>query len=446
MTSRSRLFVGALIVVLGFGSFFAGRTVEKNAQAARIHSMDIVAASPSPMTQPELTSYRQIAVEEILALPFAEFYEALRSAPAEARKKWATELEKMPEGPRWRAAFSGFYKLLVQFDPAAAAKAITEIKDKQAQRLALQVVIDAAPGFALPLMADLTTNPLIVENGGTTQFLTVLAEWSQIDPAAAASFLDAHPPRQDETAYRDLISNWAALDPDAAKSCMDRKELWEGFELRRSFFQGWYENDRTAVVTYVLGHAKDPAMKDPIGDVLRGLYFDSKEEARKFIEKLPDDASRHDAFHEAFTNLLLSDERETGEPRTSPRAVGDFLTEFPPAYWKDALTNVFKWNKRPSQEILAWVEQQPLTIREAVAAEYAAPFQVKPPEAIVPVLQMADPVLRDQLLKAMFKHFDGAPEEIRAAVRNASITTEQKSHVLQIVDQVEADSKTTPAE
>jgi hypothetical protein len=187
-------------------------------------------------------------------------------------------------------------------------------------------------------------------------------------------------------------------------------------------------------------------MKDSVGDVLRGLYFDSKEEARKFIEKLPDDGSRHDAFYEAFTNLLLSDEKETGEPRLSPRAVGDFLTEFPPAYWKDSLTNVFKWNKRPSQEILAWVEQQPLIIREAVAAEYTAPFRLKAPEAIAPVLEMSDPLLRDQLLKAMFKHMDAEPDEIRAAVRNASITAEQKDHVLQIIDQVETESKTTPAE
>ena len=390
MAARSKLFVGAMIFVLALGSFFAGRTVEENARAARIHSSAAIPASSSPSPRPEPPSYRQIAVEEILALPFAEFYEALRSAPADARKKWTAELEKMPEGPRRTAAFSGFYKLLVQFDPAAAAKAIIEIKDKRAQRLALRVVIDAAPGFALPLLADLTINPLVTEKDETSQFWTVLAEWSQIDPALAARFVDAHPLGQDPTAYRDLILNWATLDPDAARSWMDKKGVSEVSELRRSFIEGWYENDRAAVVAYVLGHVHDPAMKDSIGDVLRGLYFDSKEEARKFIEKLPDDQKRHDAFHEAFTNLLLSDEKETGEPRLSPRAVGDFLTEFPPAYWKDALTNVFKWNKRPSVEILAWVERQPLTIREAVAAEYTAPFQLKAPEAIAPVLQMAE--------------------------------------------------------
>src|SRR2546423_13627676 len=127
MAARSRWFAGAMMLVIALGAFFTGRPVEENSLAARVHS---AVAVPAPPTQPEPPSYRQIAVSEILALPFAEFYEALRSAPADARKKWTAELEKMPEGPRRTAAVSGFYKLLVQFDPVATAKAIIEIKDK----------------------------------------------------------------------------------------------------------------------------------------------------------------------------------------------------------------------------------------------------------------------------------------------------------------------------
>jgi len=61
----------------------------------------------------------------------------LRAAPGDAREKWARDLAAMPDGPRRRAAISGFYKLLVQFDPEAAAKAIDAIKDEKSLRLAL---------------------------------------------------------------------------------------------------------------------------------------------------------------------------------------------------------------------------------------------------------------------------------------------------------------------
>ncbi len=62
----------------------------------------------------------------------------------------------MPEGPRRTAAVSGFYKLLVQFDPAAAVKAIREIEDMRLQSVALGSAVDAAPGFAMQAMAELS--------------------------------------------------------------------------------------------------------------------------------------------------------------------------------------------------------------------------------------------------------------------------------------------------
>jgi hypothetical protein len=437
MAARSRLFAGAAMLLLALSAFFAGRSVEERALAARVPPT--AAASRPPATEPEPPSYRQIAVGEILALPFAEFYEALRSAPADAREKWAAELEKMPEGPRKAAAFSGFYKLLVQFDPAAAVTAITDIRDKSAQNLALRAAIGAAPGFALPLMAELAVNPSVNDKASNAPFWAVLEQWSPIDPAAAAKFLDEHALAEDSVAFWELIVDWATLDPAAARNWMEKGGRWKVPELRSFFMEGWYQNDRAAAVSYVLGHVDDPAMKESIGDTLRALYFDSKDEARKFIEKLPDDNKRHDAFRDAFENLILGEEENTGEPQRTPRAVGDWVTQFPPQYWKGTLISIFRWSKKPPDFMLAWIAQQPLTIREEVAAEYTPPFQMKTPEALGPVLQVADPTLRDQLLKAMFKHMNAVLDEARTAVRTAAITPEQKNHVLQIIAAVETE-------
>jgi hypothetical protein len=57
----------------------------------------------------------------------------------------------------------------------------------------------------------------------------------------------------------------------------------------------------------------------------------------------------------------------------------------------------------------------------------------------MPVLQAADVVLRDQLLRAFFKHMDAVPDEARAALTTAPISAEQKNHVLQIIAAVEAE-------
>jgi hypothetical protein len=237
-----------------------------------------------------------------------------------------------------------------------------------------------------------------------------------------------------------LIVNWATLDPDAARNWIEKEGRPEISELRRSFIEGWYEHDRAAAVSFVLGHVDDPAMKEPTGDILRALYFDSKDEAQTFIENLPDE-KRHDAFLHAFQWLIVGEEENTGDPKRTPRAVGDWVTQFPPEYWKGTLTAIFKWNRKAPDSMLGWIEQQPLTIRAEVAAEYATPYKMKTPEALGPVLQVTDPALRDQLLKAMFKNRDTALDEARSAVRTAAITPEQMNHVLQIIAAVETESR-----
>lgn len=437
MVAKSRWLAGVAALVLAMCAFFAGRTIELRALAARVPPPAV--ASRSPATEPGPPSYRQLAAREILALPFAEFYEALRSAPADARKKWAAELEKMPEGPRRTAAYSGFYKLLVQFDPDATAKAIIEIKDKDAQSLALRAAIGAAPGFALPLMAELAMNPSVGNGGSKASFWAVLEQWSAIDPAAAAKFVDEHALRADSVAFWELIVDWATLDPDAARKWMEKGRRWEDPLLRGFFIEGWYENDRAAAVSYILDHVDDPAIKESIGDMLRALYYDSNDEARKFIENLPDDKERHDAFLAAFQNVLLREEEDTGDPKWTPLAVADWVTQFPPEYWKGTLTSIFKWSQKKPDAILAWITQQPLAIRQEIAAEYTPPLQMKTPEALGHVLQVADPTLRDQLLKAMFQQMDAVLDEARTAVRTAAIAPEQKSHVLQIIAAVDAE-------
>lgn len=439
MAAKSRLWAAMALFAVVLAAFFTGRTVEERALATKARADLRSSTSSTSAINPDPTSYRQLAVLEILRLPFAEFYEALRAAPAEARKKWASEVEAMPAGPRRIAAVSAFYKLLVQFDPITASKTISEIKDKRLQGLALECAVDAAPGFAMRTMAELALNPSVKGEGLRDHFWAVLEQWIPIDPTAAATFLDEHAAGEYTLIYRDLISDWAALDPVAARNWMEKKELSEVPELRPSFIAGWYENDSAAAVSYVLGHAGDPVMKDSIGVVLHGLYYDSKDEARKFIAELPDDATRHAAFKVAFEYSILGEEEETGEPKSTPRALGDWLTEFPPAYWKGTLGQVFKWSRKPPEEMLAWIEQQPLAIREAVAAEYTPPFQKKTAETLVPVLQVSDPLLRDQLLRAFFKHMDAVPDEARAALTTAPISAEQKNHVLQIIAAVEAE-------
>ena len=449
MAARFRWFVLAALAAVALLAYFTGRHVEERALAAMARANSRNSASPSPSIEPPSPSYRQLAVAEILGLPFADFYEALRSAPGEAREKWAGELEAMPEGPRRTAAVSGFYKLLVQFDPAAAVKAIREIEDVGLQSVALGSAVDAAPGFAMQEMAELSLSleGRTAPSSKRDHLSDVLLEWMLIDAPAVAQFIDDHPEAESDDNYgarqfldMQFISAWAALDPKAAKHWIEKKAIWEdgGWEVRQGFVEGWYENDRAAAVSYTLENVEDPAMDGAIGAVVRGLYLDSKEEAGKFIESLPED-KRADAIERAFHNLILGDEKETGDTMLNPRAVASWIIEFPPAYWNGTLGRVFRFSWSGAEDMLSWIEQLPPSVREAVAAEYAPPVEKSTSEAIMPVLQVADPTLWGQLLRATLKNQNADFDEARVTIASAAISSDQKNHLLQIIAAVEAE-------
>jgi hypothetical protein len=389
---------------------------------------------------------------EILSLPFAEFYQALRSAPREAREKWATELEGMPDGPRRTSAAMAFYKLLVQFDPKAAAKMVAEMKDKDLQNLAVSCLVDAAPGFAMRDMAELVLNIPLKESGDRDYLWDVIMQWTAIDPAAVARFYDEHenlesdgevvlPDGTSQPAnYRDLIEDWAAIDPVAAKEWMENKQIPQ----LDVFVSGWYLNDPTAAGSYVLAHATEPGFRPAVSRVLSNLYVDSKEDAKKFIEALPDERTRHDAIHDAFSGMAtFGTAEQTGEPERTARAIADWIIQFPPALWKGTLSRTFEsWAYSPPEEVFAWIQQQPPEIRDSVAAEYSMPRGDKPKaETISALLQIADTKLRDQLLTAMFRNSDRSVDELKDSLDTALVSPAQKEHVLQIIAAVQKEKE-----
>jgi hypothetical protein len=440
MAARYRWVALTALLVLALVAFLTGRHVEAKAQETKVQGRPRALTSPRLAINTGPPSHRQLAVTEIIRLPFADFYEALRSAPAEARKKWAAELEAMPEGPQRTAAICGFYKLLVQFDPVAAAKAIIAISDAGLQNLALASAVDAAPGFGMGTIAELSLALKERTSGRRSYLMEVLGEWTLIDAAAVAQFVDEHPELDNDQSLlrRELIATLAALDPKAAKEWMEKKGRSDEPDNRRAFFEGWYEHDRAAVVSYVLAHANEPDMKKPLSDTLRALWADSEDEAKKFIEALPDESLRRDVFHGAFEYFIPGEEKDLGEPKLTPQAVGNWMTQFPPEYWKGKLSEIFKWSRNTSPEMLVWIAQQPPSIRDSVAAEYRKPFHQTITQTVESLLQVPDPRLREQLFTAVFEHSDETDEAVSRSVTDASLSPAQKQYVLEILKAVKA--------
>lgn len=410
---------GALLIAafLCGRAFETGRKEEPSSVRSSVMQLPLEAAPPS---------YRQLAVSEIWELPFAQFYEALRSAPREAREKWANQLAMIPDGPRRQAAVAGFYKLLVQFDAVAAAKSAIAISDHSLQELALDSVTGAAPGSCLPELAKclLQVPP---DPSDYRKWLTdVLSEWAAIDPEAAAKFCDAHPAEVENIGYNALIKNWAALDPEAADKWIDAHHL--GADIADAFVAGWYLKNREAAVAYVLQHAQELAPFATDAQVFASLYRDSKQDAKKFIEQLPNEEARRHAFRGLEFVVQFGTAEETGEADSTPRAVADWMVQFPPEYWRGHMAHVLDhWSEGWPQKIFSWVERQPVEIRNEIANEFQRPVSMPTIETVTAISNHAAPDLRERLLRAMFQHAGSGQWQMEEEITKSSLTTGRKN-------------------
>jgi hypothetical protein len=285
-------------------------------------------------------------------------------------------------------------------------------------------------------MTELYAHP-----GGHTRdyFDELMEQWMNVDPAAVIRFGEQHKdPRVPYGDSPETISTWAELDPKAAKEWLDAHDHWKTAEYRRAFISGWYESDRPAAVAYVLTHAGEPDERESLGTILGNLSYDDKDAARKFIEGLPNDRIRHAAFRAAFENRMYDEVEDGGDPNLSPRATADWMVEFPPAYWKGRLQDVFRWSRKPPQEMISWIEQQPPSIRDVVAAEYTPPFESSRVDAFNAILKVTDPLLRDQLLEAIFPGSAEGIDDLHDAIANAPLSVEQRAHIEQLRAEVDA--------
>ena len=434
MSSRSKIIVGLGSTLVAL-AFFLGRIVEQSALAMKLQALKQPAPPSTPTNTPATPTYHELTAADIIALPFADFYEALRSAPGEAREKWRLDLEKMPTGPRKNAAVAGFYKLLVQFDPVTAAKNACDVEDKELRALALESVVSAAPGFALKDFATIFLKIPAEPYNAQPYLERIFSAWIPIDPAAVARFYDEHPEIHEHVISQELITAWAAIDPKATNEWITSHDY--GVGLLGDYLVGLYLNDRAAAIDYALEHAAEMAPSAALSRLVSALYLDSKEEAKKFIEQLPAEF-RHDAFGGFETTVQFGTAEETGEPERTPRAVADWMVQFPPSYWRGHLSEVFSfWDRVPPQEIFSWIEEQPPTIRSAVAAEYKMGGD-NVVEVVSAILQYGNADLRDQLAFALFRNSRSDATQMKEAVVSSSLGPAQKQYVLDIAAKAEA--------
>lgn len=430
--------VAAVVVVLL--SFQAGRQVGRSIEDAQ-------SGAPVPRlpidsrVNAQTTDLEKVLIANVAIVGFEQLYEVLRAASAEQRNKWAKRLDEMPWSPRKIAALTSYYKAFVQLDPVSAVASVDALSDVDTKMIAAEALVGAAPAQALGEVANVLIR--LPRDRVSTRWRNYLQdtieEWSSVDPRAVAQFFDDHPADELEDYAWALAYNWAQVDPNSARAWVEQQPLRDsGSEPFDSLVVGWFQNDRYGAQNYAIAHADNERFERAVQDVTIETYLISPEEARGFLDRLPNEKLKKAAIFEI--SRVTSDKREAEikENERPPDVVADWIVGFPSEDWRGGtMGHVLEiWEAVDPQALTGWVNRFPPETRNQIIAEFCmSAAQTDSRLAVGLGFSITDPNLRESVLSKYAQSFGNKRAEALEGIEKSTLPSEQKKYLVKLLPQ-----------
>lgn len=438
MNRKQIILVITVAIVVSSIAFEGGRQtaiVQRNRDA--INQKQSAGFSHRASAPSTLVDEHKLLLRNIASVSFPELYDLLQSASPETRMDWAKQIEAMPAGPQKFGAIETFYKTLVQVDVRAASQLVLNLSDHRLQTIAVSAMIGAAPESAMSEMAATAIRVPRYYRG--LEFDKALDDWSEVDPVAASRFVEEHPK---DTSPLDIISTWAAIDPNAARTWLDRV-LVERKDDEEHVAQailglcaGWREADTTGALNYAVAHADEERFGKAIQNLASSLFLDSPEQARTFIERLPNDQLKKAAVGEITTittGVILGGSPDWPRPAD---VVAKWLVALPKEVWLEQIGSVTsQWANEDELGFRSWLNQLPNESRDQVIANYCESADTREPErAITIAMNISDEVLREKSLRELLKAFGSTKEQAIERLQTFNLQPATKRHLRQLLE------------
>ena len=437
---RTSLFQVVLLAVaaisVAIASFEVGR---KTVEAAPITTTATDAASQSPSASVSEKAKllerdnSRITVREIATVPFSQLYDVLKSAPREQLLAWARDLEKMPKGPRQRAAVTAYYKSLIQVDHRAAIDALLRAENLDMRDVAITAVMAATPESLWGELNDMLDKLPHPRRGFFPQ--DIIWNWSRVDPVAVGNYIDKYPPTgaEDDRLYA-LMFNWAKMEPAAARDWLERDPLHQKKDAFRAFAVAWAEVDRAAAINYTVANASRPEFEPAVKDLAYYLLRLFPDDARTFILALPREG--------AIAVVSLISERTTGVILHAPEGyqrppdvVARWMASLPVELWHDQIGSlILSWVRDDADGAAAWLNQMPSHERDAAVADMCrSSWTDNAAQTLSFGFTIGDQKLREQVLGDFARKFGETRDEAVAAINELNIPPAQKKYLIQVM-------------
>ena len=434
-TRAQAVITGLAAVALAIGGFQTGRYTVDN--AALDNNTGVVPSQPPSdivSRKDALIEWQQnrITIRDIATVPFSELYDVLKSASREQLLAWARDLERMPRGPRQRAAVNAYYKSLVQVDHRAAIEAVMRAQNLNMREIALEALTKAAPESIWGDLAQMTTVLPYPRRSNTRE--DIIWNWSAVDPVAAARFISDHPVQGEDGRLFSLMCNWGEINPEQAREWLDADPSRQTEDSFGALVSGWADNDKGAAIQYVLASALRPEFGKAIDELAYNFFRNGKDEATRLMLLLPPEQAKSALQHVAHMSTAFILGLPEGYQRP-PEEVARWMITLPVELWNDAIGNVAEgWLKRDAASATSWLNQLQPDLRDAAIASLCRTAESESTELALALGEtIVERKLRDQALGQLARKLGQTREEAIKSVDELPISEEKKAYLRKVM-------------
>jgi hypothetical protein len=248
---------------------------------------------------PRLTKTEEdrLLLGDIAKVPFQELYALLAKRSAEEMARLAAQLQALPRSSASDAKIALFYKTWAAFDARAALASALALRDRHFRQEAIAGLLRGAdPTVAGSLAQTINQLPanVLPPNERSNLLSNAVTKWSQVEPVAAAQFLDSIGAKGlDYTgAFNTTAANWALQDPVAALAWAQQHPDGFGNLAMQGAIQGWWRKDAPAAEAYVAALPDTSGRQEMAASFASLLFRSDPIHARAWVSQLPSAEAR----------------------------------------------------------------------------------------------------------------------------------------------------------
>jgi hypothetical protein len=374
------------------------------------------------------TEKDRVLLGDITTVPFQELYNVLSARSPEEIAQLVQQLRELPPGRETKAKIVTFFKAWARLDAKAAFTAAISFKSLEAKDTAIGAVLDGADTIvASSLAASIAGLPPDTLSPTLQMSLLgkALIKWSQLDPVAAAKFLDASPIRGGGLmgARISIAENWSTTDPQGALAWAEQQGDGRDARLARSAaITGWWHTDPRAAEAYVISHL-DGLGPETIMSMTRQLFNQDPQRAKEWVTEMPDGDARRSATSFIAVNLT----------RTDPKGATEWAASLPDDIRERALNGTInEWFRKDPDAAAQWVDGLVGKPRDEAISAYSLSLSSKSPEAALGwATGIADAKTREMSVERIVgRWLSRSPSDATTWIQSSSLSAAEKSRLL----------------